>query len=108
MKSECRSWMSIERYRDFYDVPRLMLTSDDGGEYWIFDCPFDDAQDEYPSTYRVFSVGKNFQGAIDRFNSSGEWNKVSPVAEVEVQTLLFDDTRRGKFTWPGIQAFLGH
>ena len=50
---------------------------------------------------------RDLSEAVDGFNSSGEWNKVSPVAEIEVQTLLFDDTRREKFTWPGVQAILG-
>jgi hypothetical protein len=45
-------WAPI-RYRDFYDLPRIFITSYNGQDY-LFDCPFDDELDDYPDSYRVY------------------------------------------------------
>ena len=41
------TWANIQ-YRDFYDVPRIFV-ADYQGRLYLFDCPFDEALDDYPS-----------------------------------------------------------
>ena len=41
------------QYRDFYDVPRIFLTTYKG-RHFLLDCPFDDALDDYSAAYEVF------------------------------------------------------
>lgn len=47
-------WLSI-KYREFYDIPRL-LAFGHGGHFYILDCPFSDDVDEYEDSYKVLRV----------------------------------------------------
>jgi hypothetical protein len=86
------SWMPI-RYRDFYDIPRLFLVEHAGAVY-IFDCPFDDALDDYPPYYRVYRVPPELIPAAD----SGQWESLvrvgTFVGQIPAEVVQFDATRR--------------
>jgi len=86
------SWAAI-RYRDFYDLPRIFITSYNGRQY-LFDCPFDDEQDDYPDSYRVYQLPalaeQDLQGSWEQLPArAGSFLGVIPVAKVQ-----FDPTRR--------------
>jgi len=89
---------TIIRYRDFYDVPRLILAVDQASRYWIFDSTFDDELDEYSSYYNVYSVNydsKDAEKAI-AFHSEGIKGAIESV--VPVDSIRFDLSKRRTFT----------
>lgn len=47
-------WLPIN-YRDYWDVPRVFVVEYKGRTF-LFNCPFDDDEDDYPEEYRVYEV----------------------------------------------------
>ncbi|MCU1089840.1 hypothetical protein JAK45_19465 [Stenotrophomonas maltophilia] len=87
---------SIEAYRDFYDVPRLMLATDVDSAHWIFECAFDDEAEEYAGVYRIYAVRPGVQG-IDAITDHLKDGTNPVVATVAVSTLKFDESNRKTF-----------
>jgi len=86
------SWATI-RYRDFYDVPRIFITTHNGKLY-LFDCPFNDELDDYSDSYRVYRLP-----AISEDELQGSWERlpkraVNLLGEVPVIDVQFDTTKR--------------
>jgi hypothetical protein len=86
------SWSTI-RYRDFYDVPRIFITTHDGKLY-LFDCPFDEELDDYPERYRVYQLP-----AISEDELQGSWEHLPEraarvLATVPVAQVQFDSSKR--------------
>lgn len=86
----------IRRYRDFWDVPRMMVV-DYAGREFLFDCPFDDEREDYPGFYRVYSMPPLGEEQLD-----GIWAGLPKLAEAELGTiplesLKFDATFRKRF-----------
>jgi len=86
------SWSAI-RYRDFYDLPRIFITTYEGRQY-LFDCPFDDELDDYPDSYRVYRLP-----ALSEAELQGSWEHLSHLATdflgvVPVTKVHFDPTKR--------------
>lgn len=85
-------WAPI-RYRDFYDLPRIFITSYDGKDY-LFDCPFEDELDDYPDSYRVYQLP-----ALSEEELQGSWEHLPELAEsllgvIPVAEVRFDSTKR--------------
>lgn len=84
------SWSTI-RYRDFYDVPRIFITTHDR-ELYLFDCPFDEQLDDYSESYQVYQLP-----AIAEDELQGSWEHLAeraasvlgtvPVAQVQFDTM---------------------
>jgi hypothetical protein len=92
VKEFAMDWAPI-RYRDFYDLPRIFITSYNGQDY-LFDCPFDDERDDYPDSYRVYQLP-----ALSKEDLQGSWEHLSGLAvnflgEVPVAEVQFDPTKR--------------
>ena len=86
------SWSAI-RYRDFYDVPRIFITTHNGGLY-LFDCPFDEELDDYSDRYQVYQLP-----AISEDELQGSWERLperaaSVLGTVPVAQVQFDTTKR--------------
>ncbi|HJZ70050.1 MAG TPA: hypothetical protein VKF81_18130 [Blastocatellia bacterium] len=86
------SWAKI-RYRDFYDIPRIFITTHNGKVY-LFDCPFDDELDDYSDRYRIYQLPGIAEDELE-----GSWERlperaVSMVGEIPVSEVEFDKTRR--------------
>ncbi|MCI0488007.1 MAG: hypothetical protein L0229_15560 [Blastocatellia bacterium] len=86
------NWATI-RYRDFYDLPRIFITSYDGQQY-LFDCPFDPELDDYPNSYRVYLLS-----SLSEEELQGSWEHlptlaVSFLGTIPVTTVQFDPTKR--------------
>ncbi len=86
-------WLPFE-YRDFYDVPRLILV-ERAGKAILFDSPFDEDADEYSDVFRIYRLSlaaardlrdkTSWQGG----SALGEFIGTIPVSEVE-----FDPSKR--------------
>ena len=86
-------WLPI-RYESFYDVPRLFFVEVEGSAL-AFDCPFDDASDDYREEYSVYRLD-----AIDRsidqeaFDWRGALARAVYIGRIPVVNVRFDETRR--------------
>ena len=87
-------------YSGFYDVP-LAFAVWHGGRQYLFLREFDEALDDYPDAYRVFSL----PGLSDEVIKS-LWRSIGGLAteflgEVPVQEVKFDPTMRKEIE-PGV------
>lgn len=86
------SWLTI-RYRDFYDLPRIFITTHNG-ELYLFDCPFDEDRDDYSDRYTV-----NQLPPLSEEELQGSWEHLPERAAcvlgtVPVAQVQFDTTKR--------------
>lgn len=86
----------ISMYRDFYDVPRLMLVADRDSYRWIFECLFDEEADEYSDFYSVYPVGPEVsdEEAVSLHLKDGANHH---QAIVPVSAMRFDESNRRSF-----------
>jgi len=80
-------------YREFYDVPR-MIVFEESGHWYLLDGSFDENLDEYPPDYQVFEL----PGAIVS-NLPTNWGDLPALAlrrlgVVAVTSVRLDETRR--------------
>lgn len=88
---------AIMEYREFYDVPRCMLTKDGTNAYWVFVSAFDDIVDEYAESYSVYPAGQDEVYARTVLQQ-GCLNELSvPVCTFPVASLEFHPTKRASF-----------
>lgn len=85
-------WLPIQ-YREIWDVPRIFLVSFDGRTV-LFDCPFDEASEDYPDSYKVYVLPDATEEEL-----AGSWEKlykraVSFLGKVPIERVLFDPTHR--------------
>ena len=98
MMAPFNEWLAIVTYRDFYDVPRLILATDERAHFWILDNQFDDDADAYSPDYAVYFAGReaeSAQVAFARHAASGASTK-DFAASVSLQQVEFNQTRRQK------------
>ena len=83
----------ILEYRDFHDVPRLILAADEAGDLWILDCKFSDELDEYQDNYDLFFVGQrgSLKEVLPQYlgGGVGKCLRSVPVKDIE-----FDESLR--------------
>jgi hypothetical protein len=80
-------------YRDFYDVPRMFVVRS-GDKTFLFDCQFDEREDEYDTHYSVFLMPP-----LVETNLAGDWRKLASIAvrllgKVPVSDVQFDASKR--------------
>lgn len=90
-------WHRIVAYRDFHDVPRLVLVANEAGDaFWILDAGFDDAIDEYSPIYTIHGAGRTLEEAMATYESQlGESVSLPALGCIPVTHVQFDETRRG-------------
>lgn len=89
--------LTIREYRDFYDIPRLMLAIDEECNRWIFECSFDDDIDDYRMYYEIYEVHPGEQDSEAISNHLARDNP-SSADSVRVSALHFDDSYRHTFS----------
>ncbi len=86
------SWLPIE-YREFYDVPRMIVV-EHAGQLFLFDAPFDDAADDYSDRYAVYRLPESAREGI----RAASWVDLAAagerVGEIPVSEIEFDETKR--------------
>lgn len=86
------SWLPI-KYRDFYDVPRLVVV-EWRGDLYMLDSPFDEGQDDYTDVFTVYRLPADAREAV----AEDSWDDLpgSGVAlgQIAVEEVQFDETRR--------------
>jgi len=96
-------WLPIRLYRDFYDVPRAFLV-ERAGTVLLFDCPFDDAADDYPDRYRVYRMPPDALTTAAQGSWVELWRQGQFLTEVPVAAVQFDTTRRVAADVPSLDA----
>ena len=85
-------WSSI-LYREFYDVPRKLVATDDSGTY-LFLCRFDDVVDDYTENYEVYEMPR-----LSKQELLGSWFGLEQRAlrrfnDVPICSISFDSSKR--------------
>lgn len=97
------SWLPIS-YREFYDVPRAFVV-ECRGRVLFFDCPFDEATDDYPVGYEVYQLSKEGE----HIAQGSTWERLAlygrRLGSVPVNKVLFDPTRRAAIDDEVLRAF---
>ena len=86
------TWLPIT-YRDFYDVPRMILVEYEGA-FYLFDCPFHNEMDDYPSDFTVYRLElAEGRSALEARAWVGLAEKGTEVGHVRVE--MSTSTRQG-------------
>jgi len=81
------------KYREFYDIPRMFVVFYHGNIY-LFDCPFNEAKDDYQSHYDVYLMPGMTDKDLERPWLILTSRADSKVAEVPIKEVKFDETLR--------------
>jgi hypothetical protein len=86
-------WVPFE-YRDFYDVPRMILVRRVDRAF-LFDSPFDERADEYSDAFYVYRLSL---ASADELRAQSSWRDATALgtlaATVPVADVEFDPSRR--------------
>ena len=85
-------WLPI-RYRDFHDVPRAFVV-EHRGQLLFFDCPFDDALDDYPDHYSVIRLPPAASTLVSQASWTGLASEGTVIGRIPVREVRFDPSRR--------------
>lgn len=97
-------WLNAE-YRDFYDVPRMMVCTSAAGTY-LFLSRFDSVTDDYSDTYEVYRVP-----TMSESETCGSWFGLETRAherlpDLPVSSFPFDNARRVFLEYDSIAPLL--
>ncbi|TXI50884.1 MAG: hypothetical protein E6Q50_02685 [Lysobacter sp.] len=90
-------WLRIAAYGSFHDIPRSIVALDRDFVLWLFDCPFEDALDDYGEEYGVYRIGTNTMDAKRALQARSAMDALPAeayVGKVPVENVEFDATRR--------------
>lgn len=85
-------WTPIQ-YRGFWDVPRIFLVRH-SARLFLFDCPFDEAVEDYPDEYTVYELPFDADADLPKDWTELPARAVARLSEVPVSAVRFDPTRR--------------
>lgn len=86
--------LRIVEYRDFYDVPHVILVAGGVG-YWMLDAAFDDALDDFSPAYSLSFAGVDRDTARAYFAAVCEGRATAEVMDRIARTRVeFDATCR--------------
>lgn len=96
-------WLKILLYRDFYDVPRAFIISVNSALF-LFDCPFDEARDDYPDSYQIYKLPQKEIGELPL-----DWRELAVgglkhIGVVPIAGVRFDPSRRSCISLNSIRA----
>ena len=99
-------WYRIVAYKDFHDVPRLVLVANAAeNAFFVLDAGFDDAIDAYSPIYTIHDAGSELAEATASFERHAvESLDSTAIGCIPVEHVQFDETGRAalKLTSPPI------
>jgi hypothetical protein len=97
-------WLPILEYRDFYDVPHVMLVASHG-RFLVLWGPFDDALDDYAADYSIYELASD-----PRLHFGADWSGLPAtgtlLGRVPVDSITFDPSRRQALKSDRLAEFL--
>jgi hypothetical protein len=92
-------------YRDFYDVPRMLILTHRGLKL-LLDCKFDESLDEYPAVYKVYALPpETDENALQSWDSLPQ-KATKYLGDIPVNQVIFDPSKRKEIDTSTIEAFL--
>jgi hypothetical protein len=82
-------------YRDFYDVPRMIIVNH-RGQKLLLDCKFDDSLDDYPTIYKLYILPNEIDEKSEKSWEAMPARAVKYVGEIPVKCVIFDHTKRAE------------
>ncbi len=87
-----KGWVPII-YREVWDVPRIFLVKYGNG-FFLFDCPFDEATEDYPDVYHVYLMPPLTDQEL-----AGSWGHlperaIEHLVDLPISNVQFDPTKR--------------
>jgi|HubBroStandDraft_4_1064222.scaffolds.fasta_scaffold71575_2 hypothetical protein len=82
-------------YREFYDVPRMLIMSRRGLKL-LLDSAFDESLDDYSPTYKVYVLPKEIDERTLRSWESLPQMATKSLGEIRVDQVVFDVTKRAE------------
>jgi hypothetical protein len=104
MEGAMSQWLSIQ-YRDFWDVPRMVLVHHRGSDY-LLDCLFDETTEDYPDYYQVYLMP-----ALGEADLNGPWiglpsKAIKELGRIPVASVRFDPTKRRELDVTALEKLL--
>ena len=97
-------WVSMQ-YRDFYDVPRLVVVEYATRSY-LLDTAFNEGSDDYADYYTIYRLPNDAVAMLEK----PSWEQLPSVGEemgrVRVKDVKFDQTKRQRLN-PSLFRRLG-
>lgn len=90
------TWLTIVSYRDFYDIPRLILASDRDQRFWVLDSTFNEDQDEYSTSYSIYFAGNDLDQARAKLECLAQGGSSDASQVLPISSFEFDGTNRAK------------
>jgi hypothetical protein len=87
-----QQWLPI-KYRDFYDLPR-MIVAEFRGALYLLECPFDEHADEYHDNFVIYRLHGAARQMLDRVSWLGMSGLGVQVGRIAVGMVRLDKTRR--------------
>jgi hypothetical protein len=85
-------WAPI-RYMGFWDVPLNFLVPYNG-QWFLFDCPFDDDLDDYAENYQVYLMPEIPDQELPKDWTTLPGRAIRRLGKVPVASVKFDPTKR--------------
>lgn len=85
-------WLPIQ-YRDFYDIPR-MLVVEHANRLYLFDAPFDDGAGEYADQYTVYRLPESSRNTLKRDSWLDLASMGEKIGQVPVTNVELDQSKR--------------
>ena len=83
----------FQAYREFWDVPRMIVARDESGTY-LFHSRFDQGLDDYIDHYEVFEIPALTEDELHGSWASLPGKALRRLADVPLRQLPFEVTRR--------------
>lgn len=80
-------------YRDFWDVPRILIARLPDGRTIMLDCRFDDDREHYDDVYQVYLMRSDVDPSVQSWVGL-ESKAERCLGEVPVRSVEFDPTSR--------------
>jgi hypothetical protein len=93
-------------YREFYDVPRILVLSHRGLKI-LLDCKFDESLDEYAPTYRVYVLPNEIDERALQSWETLPGMAIKFLGSVPVDHVNFDSSKRAEIETAVIDSLLG-
>ena len=86
-------WSAIRQFRDFWDVPRMLIIDWDG-ESVLLDCPFDEEREDFADEYKVYSMPSLSDAELDGSWADFPQRAIKLLGKIPVSKVQFDETSR--------------
>ncbi|MBX9678872.1 MAG: hypothetical protein K2X38_08900 [Gemmataceae bacterium] len=85
--------MNPIEYRDFWDVPRMFIVRYRGLSF-LFDCAFNETEEDYGDSYRVMLLPELTESALQGSWADFSKRAMRDLGTVAIRDIVFDPSRR--------------